>query len=81
MSFSKRTLISAALFLGTVAGTPFTAFAEEWTDNKVGNITVTSDLEIEIAKGADYTLNGSFLSENGLYLDALIGGGTPTLTL
>ena len=34
MSFSKRTLISAALFLGTVAGTPFTAFAEEWTDNK-----------------------------------------------
>ncbi len=78
MSFSKRTLISAALFLGTVAGTPFTAFAEEWTDNKVGNITVTSDLEIEIAKGTDYTVNGSFLSENGCYLDALIGGGTPT---
>ena len=78
MSFSKRTLISAALFLGTVAGTPFTAFAEEWTDNKVGNITVTSDLEIEIAKGKAYTFSGSFLSENGSYVDSLINtGGTP----
>ncbi len=78
MSFSKRTLISAALFLGTVAGTPFTAFAEEWTDNKVGNITVTSDLEIEITKGKAYTFSGSFLSENGSYVDSLINtGGTP----
>ncbi len=78
MSFSKRTLISAALFLGTVAGTPFTAFAEEWTDNKVGNITVTGDLEIEIAKGKAYTFSGSFLSENGSYVDSLINtGGMP----
>lgn len=77
MSFSKRTLISAALFLGAVTGTPVSAFAEKWDDNRQGNITVTDNLEIEIAEGKSYTLNGSFLSENGSYLDALING-TPS---
>lgn len=78
MNFSKLTLISAALFLGAVAGTPL-ASAETWTDNRQGDVTVTGDMEIVIGAGDAYTLNGSFLSSQESYIDALYGvyGGVP----
>lgn len=78
MNFSKLTLISAALFLGAVAGTPL-ASAETWTDNRQGDVTVTGDTEIVISAGDAYTLNGAFLSSQKSYVDALyeVYGGVP----
>lgn len=79
MSFSKITLISAALFLGAAPGalaasTNASAIPSNssWTNNFQGDITLDQDLTIRIDAGDAYTLSGSFLSVNGSYLDSWI---------
>lgn len=75
MIFSKKTLFAAATLAGTVlsvsAAQNASSFDENipWTNNVQGNINIDTDLKIDIAKGSSYTLNGSFLSNQGAILD------------
>lgn len=64
MSFSKKTLLAAALFIGSAALVP----ADDtitMTSSTVGNITITDNTTIVVEGGSAYTVNGLLVSEAG----------------
>ena len=64
MSFSKKTLLAAALFIGG-AGLASADDTIVMTSSVAGNITITDNTTIYVEGGSAYTLNGLLVSESG----------------